>query len=169
MQLVVRAGGRTERLTIERRGERGRYSVVLGDRRHEVDTRALGPFVISLLVSGESHETAVFKSGDGRYNVDWRGRSYEIELVDPLTHLAEEARGASGKRGRQSISAYMPGRVVDVRVREGERVEAGQALVVLEAMKMQNEIQADRAGIVQRVHVEPGVAVEGGDPLVDVE
>ena len=110
MQLVVRAGGRSESLSIERH-ERGRYTVVLGDRRHEVDVRALGPFVISLLVSGESHETAVFKSGDGRYAVDWRGRAFEVELVDPLTHLAEEARGAGGKRGRQSIAAYMPGRI----------------------------------------------------------
>jgi biotin carboxyl carrier protein len=173
MQLVVRTGGRTggrtERLTIERRAERGRYVVTIGDRRHEVDTRALGPFVLSLLVSGESHETAVFKSGDGHYAVDWRGRSYEAELVDPLTHLAEEARGESGRRGKQTIAAYMPGRVVEVRVAEGETVEAGQPLVVLEAMKMQNEIQADRAGVVRRLHVAAGQAVEGGDPLVEVE
>ena len=168
MQLVVRAGGRSERLSIERH-ERGLYTVVLGDRRHEVDVRALGPFVISLLVSGESHETAVFKSGDGHYTVGWRGRSFDVELVDPLTHLAEEARGEGGKSGKQTIAAYMPGRVVDVRVAEGDAVEPGRALVVLEAMKMQNEIQADRAGIVRRVHVEPGQAVEGGDPLLEIE
>ena len=63
----------------------------------------------------------------------------------------------------------MPGRVVDVRVAAGDVVEAGQPLVVLEAMKMQNEIQADRAGTVERVHVAAGQAVEGGDPLVEIE
>ena len=63
----------------------------------------------------------------------------------------------------------MPGRVVEVRVQAGDRVEAGQPLVVLEAMKMQNEIQAERAGTVSRVFVGAGQAVEGGDPLVEVD
>jgi biotin carboxyl carrier protein len=169
MQLVARAGERTERIEVERGRDPHRYVVTLGGRRFDVDTRTLGPFVISLLVSGESHETAVFRKGDGRWTVDWRGGSYTVELVDPLTHLAEEARGGSGRSGQQTIAAYMPGRVVDVRVAPGDAVEAGQALVVLEAMKMQNEIQADRAGIVQRVHVAAGQAVEGGDPLVEIE
>ena len=62
----------------------------------------------------------------------------------------------------------MPGRVVSVAVAEGATVEAGQPLVVLEAMKMQNEIQADRAGTVTRVHVAAGQAVEGGDPLLEL-
>ena len=63
----------------------------------------------------------------------------------------------------------MPGRVVEVRVQPGDRVEAGQPMIVLEAMKMQNEIQAERAGTVSRVFVTAGEAVEGGDPLVEVE
>jgi biotin carboxyl carrier protein len=169
MDLVVRAGGRSERLSIERRAASGHYIVVLGGRRHDVDMRAIGPFVLSLLVSGESHETTVFKAADGHYAVGWRGRSYDVELVDPLTDLAESAHGDAGKSGRQTVAAYMPGRVVDIRVAEGDAIAAGQALVVLEAMKMQNEIQSDRAGVVKRVHVTPGQAVEGGDPLVEIE
>lgn len=171
MRLVARAGGRTEHVRIERVASQGAgsYVVTIGDRDYEVDTRALGPFVISLLVSGESHETAVFRSRDGHYSVGWRGRSFEVELVDPLTHLAEEARGASGQRGKETITAYMPGRVVDIRVADGDAVEAGQTLLVLEAMKMQNEIQSDRAGTVKRILVASGQAVEGGDPLVEIE
>ena len=173
MQLVARIAGRTERLEIERvSGGHYRVRIGAGGRELDVDTRGLGPFVISLLVEGESHETAVFRNpqnGGGTYSVGWRGRSFEVELVDPLTHLAEEARGASGKQGKLTITAYMPGRVVDIRVAEGATVEAGQALVVLEAMKMQNEIQADRAGVVKKIHVENGQAVEGGDPLLDIE
>ena len=114
--------------------------------RHEVDTRALGPWVLSLIVEGKSHELAVVRLGDGNYSVDWRGRSFEIELVDPLTHLAETSRGEAGKQGKRVVKAYMPGRVVEVRVQPGDRVEAGQPMVVLEAMKMQNEIQAERSG-----------------------
>ena len=169
MQLVARAGGRTETITVERGDVAHRYRVSIGDRAFDVDSRQLGPFVLSLVVSGESNETAVYLKGEGRWSVDWRGGSYEVELVDPLTHLAEVAHGDSGRRGKQTIAAYMPGRVVDVRVAAGDVVEAGQPLVVLEAMKMQNEIQADRAGTVKRVHVAAGQAVEGGDPLVETE
>ncbi len=110
-----------------------------------------------------------FRVGDGAYSVNWRGHSYAVELVDPLTHMAEVSRGEAGKQGKKIVKAYMPGRVVEVRVAAGDRVEAGQPMVVLEAMKMQNEIQAERAGTVVRVFVTAGEAVEGGDPLVEVD
>ena len=167
MQLVSRIDGKSERLSIERR--QGLYVIEIGGVRHEVDARALGPWVLSLLVAGESHEAAVFRVSDGAYSVNWQGHSYAVELVDPLTHLAEVSRGAAGAQGRKIVKAYMPGRVVEVRVAAGDPVEAGQPMVVLEAMKMQNEIQAERQGTVVRVFVTAGEAVEGGDPLVEVD
>lgn len=167
MELIARAGGRVERVVIERDGSC--YAIRVGERQHLVDMRALGPFVRSLLVDGESHETAVWRNGDGLWHVGWRGRTHRVELVDPLTHLAEEAHGESGRKGRQVVAAYMPGRVVAVSVAEGDVVEVGAPLVVLEAMKMQNEIQAERAGTVRKLHVAPGQAVEGGDPLLEIE
>lgn len=167
MQLVSRIEGKTERLSIER--HHGTYLVEIGGVRHEVDTRALGPWVLSLIVEGESHEAAVFRLRDGAYSVDWRGRSFVVELVDPLTHLAEVSRGEVGKQGKKVVKAYMPGRVVEVKVQPGDRVEAGQPMVVLEAMKMQNEIQAERSGVVVRLFVTAGEAVEGGDPLLEID
>ena len=88
-------------------------------------------------------------------------------MVDPLTHLARQAHGAAAA-GAHQVSAYMPGRVVAVLVEEGQAVEAGQGLVVLEAMKMENEIQAEAAGVVTKILVAPGQAVEGGDPLFEI-
>ena len=174
MELIAKSGTRVERISIERlsgSGGAGRYRIAVGERLHDVEARSLGPFVKSLLVDGESHEAAVFRSGDNgtsAWSVGWHGRTTRIELVDPLTHLATEARGDSGRSGRRVVAAYMPGRVVSVAVAEGAAVEAGQPLVVLEAMKMQNEIQADRAGTVTKVHVVAGQAVEGGDPLLEL-
>ena len=101
----------------------------------------------------------------------WRsgGRPGVLEPADGFpTHLARSAHAASGAGGVQRITAYMPGRVVDILVGEGEEVEAGQGLVVLEAMKMKNEIQAESAGVVRKVLVEKDQAVEGGDPLVEI-
>ena len=175
MELIARSGERVERISIERlsgAGGAGRYRIAVGERVHDVEARSLGAFVKSLLVDGESHETAVLRTGDNgtsAWSVGWRGRSTRIELVDPLTHLATEAHGDSGRSGKLVVTAYMPGRVVSVAVAEGDAVEPGQPLVVLEAMKMQNEIQADRAGVVKRIHVASGQAVEGGDPLVEIE
>jgi acetyl/propionyl-CoA carboxylase alpha subunit len=179
VELIARLGERIERVSIERvpggasgsagEGAGDRYRIRVGDRWHEVNARALGPFVQSLVVDGESHETAVFRAGEGVWSVGWGGRTTRVELVDPLTHLAEEARGGAGRTGRQTVTAYMPGRVVSVAVELGAAVEPGMPLVVLEAMKMQNEIQAERAGTVRQIHVAPGQAVEGGDPLLELE
>jgi biotin carboxyl carrier protein len=167
MRFVSRIAGKTTPISVER--HQGRYIVELGGVRHEVDTRTLGPWVLSLLVEGKSHEVAVVRHGDGNYSVDWRGRSFEVELVDPLTHLAETSRGEVGKLGKKVVKAYMPGRVVELRVQPGDRVETGQPMIVLEAMKMQNEIQAERSGVVTRIFVAAGQAVEGGDPLFEVD
>jgi biotin carboxyl carrier protein len=167
MELIAIAGERTERISVERDG--AHYRVRVGDRTHSVEARALGAFVQSLILDGEQHETAVFHAGEGRFRVGWNGGSSEVEIVDPLVHLARSARGDDGRRGRKTIAAYMPGRVVAVAVAAGDAVEPGQSLVVLEAMKMQNEIQADHAGVVKAVHVVPGQAVEGGDPLLELE
>jgi biotin carboxyl carrier protein len=167
VELIALAGERTERVSIERDGER--FRVRVGERSYVVEARALGPFVQSLIVDGEHHETAVFRAASGRFRVGWSGRTTEVEIVDPLVHLARSAHGDSGRRGRQTIAAYMPGRVVSISVAPGDAVEPGQSLVVLEAMKMQNEIQAERAGVIKTIHVAPGQAVEGGDPLLELE
>jgi len=167
VELIAIAGGRTERVSIERDGQH--YEVRVGERAYRIEARSLGAFVQSLIVDGEQHETAVFRAAAGRFRVGWGGHATEVEIVDPLVHLARTAHGDAGRQGRQTLAAYMPGRVVSVAVAPGDAVEPGQALVVLEAMKMQNEIQADRAGIVKTVHVAPGQAVEGGDPLLELE
>jgi len=172
VELIARLGERSERVSVERvtlAGGGSRYRVRIGEREHEVDARTLGPFVRSLVVDGESLETAVFRAGETTWRIGWRGRTSEVEIVDPLTHLSEETRGEGGRRGRQMVTAYMPGRVVAVHVAEGDTVEVGSPLAVLEAMKMQNEIQAEHAGVVRRVHVAAGQAVEGGDPLIELE
>jgi biotin carboxyl carrier protein len=168
VELIARAGERTERILVEREGP-SRFRVRVGERDYSVESRSVGLILKSLLVDGESHEALVFRSGDRGWTVAWRGRSSVVELVDPLAHLAEKAHDEGAGGGRLVVTAYMPGRIVAVAVAEGDAVEPGGRLVVLEAMKMQNEIQADRAAIVRRVHVVEGQAVEGGDPLVELE
>ncbi len=166
MELIVRREGREERLKIERRGHL--YEIEIGGRILAVDATSATGSVRSLLVDGRQYEVAVRAEGDGAYQVSSAGGLEVVEVLDPLTHLAEQSHAAVAAAGPQRTAAYMPGRVAVVLAAEGEAVEAGQGIVVLEAMKMENEIQAERAGTVTRLFVEPGQAVETGDPLFEI-
>ncbi len=92
----------------------------------------------------------------------------ELTVSDPLVYLASQAHDRGRAQGPETVAAYMPGKVVAVLVEEGARVAAGDGVLVLEAMKMENEIQAERDGVVSRILVGLGEAVEGGDPLFEI-
>jgi biotin carboxyl carrier protein len=129
----------------------------------EVDT--LGQ--VALLSEGKSYGVSI--EGDmSKASVVIAGHLYAVEIEDErerAAHAAErEARGAGGV-----VNAVMPGVVVDLLVAPGDRVEEGQPLLILEAMKMQNEIGATATGTVTAVHVAKGAAIDGGAPLVTIE
>lgn len=147
----------------------GGYEVTVGERAYRVDSAAARPGLHSLKIDGSQHEVAVRRHGEDGWWVSTSRFAGPVEVTDPLTHLAAQTRGGSGGRRRQRINAYMPGRVVTLLVEEGQHVAAGQGVLVLEAMKMENEIRAEHEGTVTRVHVQPGQAVEMGNPLFDLE
>jgi biotin carboxyl carrier protein len=130
-------------------------------------------------MDGAQHTVAVYPApargvgsggGNGVYRVSLSAvlPPLEVEVLDPLTHLARKSRGGDAAGGRQQVRAMMPGLVKEVLVEEGAEVTAGQGVVVLEAMKMENEIGAEAAGVVSKIFVEPGEHVEGGEPLFEV-
>jgi biotin carboxyl carrier protein len=116
----------------------------------------------SVLWNGESH--LVRRSGDA-----WlvNGVAVEVEVVDPRAASTRSVSG--GPEGRQTLKAVMPGKVVRVLCKAGDAVEAGQGIVVLEAMKMQNEVKSPKAGTVSSVAVKEGSAVSAGDLLAVIE
>ncbi len=166
MELIARLDGREEEVTLERTDEG--YRVSIGDRSYAVDLEHVGEAGRSLIIDGVQHEVGVRSQGAGRYQVATAEGLDEIEVVDPLTHLARQAHGGDAGSGAGRTSAYMPGRVVGFLVEAGDVVEAGQGVLVLEAMKMENEIAAERSGTVSRFFVEPGQAVESGDDLFEI-
>ena len=167
MELIARHLGREEKVLLKR--TLGGYRVAVGDVTHEVDAAAAGDGTHSLVIDGRQYEVLVLPQGDGSYRVTTAAGSETVELVDPLTHLARQAHGEADAGGPQQVRAYMPGRVVEILVAEGDRLEPGQGVLVLEAMKMKNEIQTESGGTVRRILVTPGQAVEGGDPLFELE
>ena len=123
--------------------------------------------VLSLVIDGRAHDCVV-EQRDGRTVVAVDGERVDVSLLDERQKVAAEAAAARGG-GTQTVEAIMPGVVVELRVAEGDVVEAGQTLLVLEAMKMQNPIQASAAGRVARVAVVQGAAVAGGALLLEIE
>ena len=168
MELVLREGDREAPATVERTAD-GIFEVVLGERRYRVDVARPAAALRSLLIDGRQYEVALREESAGRYQVSAGGGLYTVEAADPLTFLARQSHGDKSGRGSRHVAAYMPGRVVSLLVAPGDQVAAGQGLLVLEAMKMQNEIQAERAGRVKAILVAPGEAVDTGVPLIELE
>jgi biotin carboxyl carrier protein len=152
---------------VEVTGGAGRYSVRIDGRLLTVDWRESGAFAsLLLLPEARSHDVAVEPRAGG-YRVLVGGDEFVVEL-----HEAGRATGAAvarGPAGPTRLLAPMPGRIVRVLVEAGQQVEAGQGLVVMEAMKMENELRAPRAGRVAEVHALEGRAVETGALLAVVE
>ena len=132
----------------------------------QADVREVEPGVYSILIDGQSYEVTLEPAPEG-YFADGNGRRYAIRVRDPR-RLSRE-RGLVAAPGRQKVASPMPGKIVRVLVREGDEVSAGQGLVVVEAMKMQNEIRSPKAGRVVVLRTAEGAAVAGGDVLAEVE
>ena len=133
------------------------------DRDSLTDAVEVEPGVYSVLVDGQSFEVRSASCRDG-LKLAMAGRRISAEIIDPRNRSRRE-RAAVGS-GRQNIHAPMPGKVIRVLVRTGDAVEIGQGLVVVEAMKMQNEMRALRAGTVAEVRVTDGDTVSAGDTLI---
>ena len=131
--------------------------------------QADGSPVRGLLVDVRSYRIVPVRQQRGRWKLALRGSSVSADVVDERTRTIREMAGSgAGPAGPAPIVAPMPGMVVKVEVSEGDRVEAGQGIAIVEAMKMENELRASGAGIVRRVHVRQGDAVEKDQVLVDV-
>jgi biotin carboxyl carrier protein len=120
----------------------------------------------SILLGTRSFEAKI-DQGENGYSVDVSGHHFEIAVRDPR-RLFHGGAGVA-ESGPQRLTAPMPGKIVRVLVEEGQAIEIGQGLIVVEAMKMQNEIKSPKAGVVKAIPARPGASVSAGDVLVVVE
>jgi biotin carboxyl carrier protein len=166
MKFAVTVEG--ERVPVEVTGSDGRYRVVVGDQEWQVDGRIGAQGIGSLLIDGVSHVAAV-TDRDGACAVEIAGARYLIEVEEATRQLIRTRSGAARGDGARTVRAPMPGRITLVRVAAGQRVGPGDTLVVVEAMKMENELKATGAGVVREVRVQAGQPVNAGDVLVVLE
>jgi acetyl/propionyl-CoA carboxylase alpha subunit len=150
---------------VEVTGTDGRYRVTVGDAAWEVDARATASGIFSLLIGGISYVADVVDR-DGVCVVEVGGELYEITVEEQTRHIIRTRGGAGAGPGSRTLTAPLPGKISRVAVRPGDAVEAGDILLVIEAMKMENEFRAGAAGTVAEVRVTVGAAVNAGDVLI---
>jgi biotin carboxyl carrier protein len=165
MRYYVTLAGRT--IEVDLTGEKPRLDGV----EVEADLASVpGSTLRHLRLDGVSFPLGV-RPGDGRgrWSVTIAGREMEAEAVDERTRALREMTGGHEVAAELTVTAPMPGLVVRLEVQVGDRVKAGQGVIIVEAMKMENELKAPGDGVVARIEVEPGQAVEKGSVLLVLE
>ena len=170
MQYVAIVGGQERQVEITELGL-DKYQVIIDGRRYEIDARDVSPTTLSVIHNDNGYNIEYERTADGTgTNLLVRGEIVQVEVLDLRTmRLRQAQESAAGPDGPAVVAAPMPGKIVAVLVKEGQEVEAGQGLLVVEAMKMENELRAPRAGIVKNLRADIGVAVESGTTLCIVE
>jgi biotin carboxyl carrier protein len=162
----VTIDGTLFRLDVDLDHESGNWRCLLDGREVQIDAVPAQPDVLSLLIDGKAYQIRCERIGSDLQI--WVGdQSYSAEVSDPRSLRNRRARADSG-HGPRPLVAPMPGKVVRFLVGENSAVEAGQGVVVVEAMKMQNEIKSPKKGTVLKLAVAEGAAVNAGDVLAIV-
>ena len=146
------------------------HHVSINGRVQEVDFESVsGQPVYSLIIDGKSYESYVYETEEG-WQVLTRGRQYNLTVEDEREKRLRAAAGSGvAESGEYHMKAPMPGLVVSISVREGDKVEKGQVILILESMKMQNERKSPKAGTVGRIRVKQGETVEQRQALLSVQ
>jgi biotin carboxyl carrier protein len=167
----IELNGRGRTVSIERDGH-ARYRVIVDGVATIVDAQRSGDSGVALLFPERAHEGVSIQFAPGQAPGEMlaylAGRNIAVSVNGRRTGRAAVDTG-SGAHGEQKVVAPMPGRVVRVLVAPGDEVERRQAVVVVEAMKMENELRSPKAGRVKDVAVAPGASVEAGRVLVVIE
>jgi biotin carboxyl carrier protein len=166
MAFIAKLSDQNYTVEIEENGK-SMYRVSVDGNEFVVDGKKTGRTNYSLIVDNRSFEIEVDNTDD-EYRVLVDGRNYRIHLVDERRMRVGSQLGVE-LQGRQSVSVPMPGKIIAVLVSEGDAVDKGQGLVIVEAMKMENEVRSPIAGAVKEIRVKPGDTVEGGAVLLVVE
>jgi biotin carboxyl carrier protein len=164
VNFVAHHDGQDIPVEVERQGSG--YRVRIGERWIEADLIDAGGYVRVLRLEDGTQFSLIHHRDGNRHHITLGGSTIEVEMIDPLALRRRESDDDMGAGG--VVKALMPGRVVRVLVTRGQAVQKGAGLLILEAMKMENEIQASVDGVVDEIFVSAGDTVEGGAALCHI-
>lgn len=168
MKLKAQIEDREQVLTVK--VAEGRVAAEIGGRVYDLELRQPSPDSYLFFLGAQVYECRVSARATAKevFDVDIRGRNYAVTIVDPK-RLRIGQNSDRHHHGVAEIRAQMPGKIVRVQIEAGASVEKGAGVVVVEAMKMQNEMRSPRDGVVVSINVKPGDTVNAGDVLAVVE
>lgn len=164
---TVLLNGRETRVGITPLDEH-RFTIVIDEVPYDVDVQSNGPDSLSLLMENHSNDLTYLCRGD-QMELHIGNKCFPMEILDERKARTRRSRTNGESSGPEIIKAFMPGKIVQVGVRPGDRVTPGSSVLIIEAMKMENEIFCRSAGIVRAVHVNSGQAVENDAVLVEID
>jgi len=168
MAYIATLDDKTHKIEVQELQEDHLYRIVIDGTEHIVDGRKLSGHIYSLLIDNRSFTVDV-AAKDDHYTVACEGKSIQLKLLDERRALRPGEGSGLGRDGGKLIKSFMPGKVVEVLVRVGDQVEKDQGLIIIEAMKMENELRSAAVGKVKEIRVSPGQAVESGELLIELE
>ncbi len=166
VQLDGTSGKRKHVVELQREGDT--YRVVLDGKALDANPVIVAAYTASILLGGQSFEVHITPTLEGNLKLQSGPHEFIAAVQDPRAWRGRKHGGLEAE-GRQQVLSPMPGKVIRVLVKDGESVEAGQGLVVIEAMKMQNEIRSPKRGKIERLAAKEGQTVNAGEVLAWVE
>ena len=166
MKFEVRLDNRACSVELNRGADR--WQISIDGRIVDADAFEIAPGIFSILLNGKSYELTVTPTPAGALTLQSAQHEVTAEVIDSRAWRGRH-HGVLEAEGRQQILAPMPGKIVRVLVQTGEKVEAGQGLLVVEAMKMQNEIRSPKSGTVERLMGREGQSVNAGEVLAWID
>lgn len=173
MHYEVNIGGKSYRFDLERdNGLQNHWRCLLNGREMALDVIQVTENLLSIVIGGRSfevrREAAKHENGTDEEQVFVRGKLYQIAIRDARS-LRSRRRSAAADAGPLRLRASMPGKVVRVLANKGDSIQAGNGILVIEAMKMQNEVRSPKDGTVKELHAHEGMNVNAGDVLAVLE
>ena len=169
MSVEINIEGRNARVT-ELKREGNLITLQVDDEIYQVDALKVGEGLYSVLYKGKSYNIEMIDAGSPRhYTVNSFHNSYQVEVIDAQTRYRMSRSGGDHGESGNTIVSPMPGKIVKIPVKTGDQVEAGQTLIIVSAMKMESEFKSKSAGTVKSIHVSEGDTVEANKVLVVVE
>ena len=168
MPLEIKTKNRTAKVEVLEQND-SVYKVKIDDKEYEFDVEKVEEGVYSVLHDHKSINMEMIE-GDApnKYNVNTSSDYYEIEIIDAAQRYRSDAVGDL-ESGDRFISSPMPGKVVKILLNEDDKVEQGQTVIIISAMKMESEYKSPFDGVVKKIFVSEGKAIEGGENLVEIE
>jgi biotin carboxyl carrier protein len=167
MAYIARVDGKTHRIGVKLTGN-FIYAVNINGREYTVDCHRTEPTIYSVIIDGQHYEIDVIEN-DTRFQVFVKSESYEMEIEDERRRRVEISDEVAFGQGRQIVATPMPGKIIEILVKQGDAVKAGQGVIVIEAMKMENELSAPKDGTITEILVKEGQAVEARAKLLVIE